>query len=74
MSSIDDNSLGVEPRSIGMIGLIERSRVMVAEIPKLITAQGYRPQAVDTGIEIDPLCFALLRQKRFRSIYKWERS
>jgi len=47
---------------------------MVAEIPKLITVQGYRPQAVDTGIEIDPLCFALLRQKRFRSIYKWERS
>ena len=36
---------------------------MVAEIPKLITAQGYRPQALDTGIETDPLCFALLRQK-----------
>ncbi|WP_425216277.1 hypothetical protein [Tumidithrix helvetica] len=36
---------------------------MVVEISKLTATKGYRPQAIDTTIETDLLCFALLRQK-----------
>ncbi|WP_017302332.1 hypothetical protein [Nodosilinea nodulosa] len=36
---------------------------MATQIPSLSAPPGYRPQADDTGVETDLLCFYLLRQK-----------